>query len=240
VTDVEQRPADMPDLLAELAVAWRLELRTPLRTTLDRAFEARTRDGTEVVLKLGPPSARRGDALLALRTWNGRGAPAVLEFDEERGAILLERVSPGTKAVDATAAEAARLIEVLGVDPPAGLPPLDEVVRRRIDAAERESRASRPRVAWARKALERLGQAGSRTLLVHGAFDERNLLRCHRRALCAIDPSPSAGDSAYDAACWIHANGRTGRRARFDALASELELDRERLRDWCGVIAVHG
>jgi streptomycin 6-kinase len=233
--------SDLPDVLAELAVAWRLELRTELSTAqFHRVVEARTRDGADVVVKLASAPARAEDTVLALRAWNGRGAPEVLEFDPIRGAMLLERIWPGTKAVDATPAEAACLIESLGVEPPAGLPALDDVVRGRIDAAEREARASRPRVAWARKALERLGETRPGPVLVHGSFDERNVLRCARRTLCAIDPSPCAGDSGYDAACWIHANGRAGRRVRFDALTSELELDRARLRDWCGVIAVHG
>ena len=80
-------------------------------------------------------------------------------------------------------------------------------------------------------------------MLVHGDFDERNILRCGRRGVCAIDPLVAAGDPLYDAAYWIHGTGRPGRRARFNALSDALGLDRDeraRLRDWCGVIAVHG
>ena len=77
-------------------------------------------------------------------------------------------------------------------------------------------------------------------VIVHGDFDERNLLLCARRGLCAIDPLPSAGDGIYDAAYWVHANRRPGRRARFDAMTAAAGLDRERLKDWCAVIAVHG
>jgi streptomycin 6-kinase len=225
--------------IVELAVAWGLELLPEPTGGHDRVVEARTRDGVEVVLKLPAPSARPAATQLALRAWDGRGAPEVLAFDEESGALLLERVRPGTVALDSTAAEAARLLEMLHVDAPATLPSLDELVGRRIDAAERESRASRPRIAWARKALDRLGADGMRPALVHGRLDERNVLRCDRRDLCAIDPDPCVGDSAYDAACWVHAGGSPGRRTRFDALCGELELDQARLRDWCGVVAVH-
>ena len=75
---------------------------------------------------------------------------------------------------------------------------------------------------------------------MHGDFDERNLLVCDRRGLCAIDPLPFAGEGAYDAAYWIHANRRPGRRARFEAMAAAIDADRRRLRDWCGIVAVHG
>ena len=77
-------------------------------------------------------------------------------------------------------------------------------------------------------------------MIVHGDFDERNLLTCRRRGLCTIDPLPCAGDGTYDAAYWVHANRRPGRRARFDRIAAAMGLDRGRLRDWCAVIAVHG
>ncbi len=239
MTGRDEQSRDHRDaVIARLSAAWGFEL-LPEVPGHGPVVQARSRDGADVVLKLGLPSARLVQVALALRAWNGRGAPELFRFDAERGALLLERVRPGTTAVDATAAEAARLLATLRVDPPAGLPDLDGVVGARIDAAAHTGSASGPRLAWARTALERLGQGG-RAVLVHGALDERNLLRCDRRGLCAVDPRPCAGDAAYDAACWIHANGRAGRRARFEALAAELELDRERLRDWCGVVAVHG
>ena len=77
-------------------------------------------------------------------------------------------------------------------------------------------------------------------VIVHGDFDERNLLLCSRRGLCAIDPLPCSGDGAYDAAYWVHANRRPGRRARFDGIVGAGGYDPSRLRDWCGVIGVHG
>jgi streptomycin 6-kinase len=89
-------------------------------------------------------------------------------------------------------------------------------------------------------ALERLLAEAPPPVLLHGAFDAHALVHCARRGLCAIDPVPCAGDPAYDAGSWIHGGGRPGRRARFDALAAATGLDRGRLRDWCGVVAVHG
>ena len=156
------------------------------------------------------------------------------------GALLLERVAPGAIAIDADAGDVASLLRQLQLPAFPHLPPLAGVARRRLDRAERDGRASRARLAWARKAIERLGDDSSASVIVHGDFDERNLLTCARRGLCAIDPLPCAGDRTYDAAYWVHANRRPGRRARFDAIAAVLDLDRGRLRDWCGVIAVHG
>ncbi len=77
-------------------------------------------------------------------------------------------------------------------------------------------------------------------MLLHGDFDERNLLVCASRGLCAVDPLPCVGDPAYDAAYWVHANRRSGRRARLEGILAATGLPRGRVRDWAGVIAVHG
>lgn len=225
--------------LQEIADTWSLKLGEELPGGgLACCVEATTADGGEAVLKLWPPWARGADELSALRAWGGCGAPAVLRADEEAGIVLLERIRPGTPAADADPSDVAEVLRSLHVAPPDGLPSLEVVVRRRLEQAA--GRVTGPRLAWARSALERLLADAPAPLLLHGSFDATTLVRCARRGLCAIDPKPCAGDPAYDAASWIHGSGRPGRRARFDALADATGLDRSRLRDWCGVVAVHG
>lgn len=233
--------ASLPGRLQEIADTWGLALGEELPGgSLACCVEATTADGGEAVLKLSSPWARCADELSALRAWDGRGAPAVLRADEDAGIVLLERIRPGSPAADASAEDVAALLSLLRVEPPAALPPLDAIVRERVERAVAEERAQGPRVEWAWAALTRLSADAPAAALVHGDLDHRNLVRCARRGLCVIDPLPCAGDPAYDAAAWIHANGRPGRRARFEALADATDLDRSRLRDWCGVIAVHG
>lgn len=232
---------ELPALEAELVDRWRLELGPELPGGLLASVRAvRRATGTDAVLKLAGPWDRTADEIACLRRWAGGPAPELLDADESRGAMLLERIVPGEAAIDASAEQVAALLRQIQLPDLARLWPLVEVARRRLDRAEREGRASGGRLAWARTAVERLAEGGPAASIVHGDFDERNLLTCARRGLCAIDPLPCAGDGTYDAAYWVHANRRPGRRARFDAIASALELDRGRLRDWCAVIAVHG
>ena len=233
--------ASLPTVLEELAASWLLELGAELAGgSLSYVCEATTADGISAVLKVGPPWPRAHDEIVALRVWDGRGAPLLLRADESLPALLLERIVPGTHPDPGEASAVAQVLQAIHVSPPDGLPPLGETVRRRLSRAAAERRASTEKLEWALAtvaALERTAPAGA---LLHGDFDERNLLACARRGLCAVDPLPCVGDPAYDAAYWVHANRRTGRRARFEAIVAATGLPRDRVRDWAGIVGVHG
>jgi streptomycin 6-kinase len=231
----------LPELRERVASEWSLRTGAELAGgSLAWTCEAWTEDGSEAVLKLGPPWPRVADEIAALRAWDGVGAPRLLRADVARHALLLERVRPGAHPDPGSAVEVAALLRALHVAPPAGLPPLGETVRRRLRRAADDGRASPEKFAWALDTVERLERDPPSPVLVHGDLDERNLLTCERRALVAIDPLPCVGDPSYDAAYWVHANRRPGRRARLEALLGASGLPRERVRDWAGVIGVHG
>jgi streptomycin 6-kinase len=231
---------ELPRVVAELEQRWRLTLDGELQGgLLSCVFAATTMDGRRAVLKIGA-YPRTHHEIASLRAWGGRGAPELLEADTELQALLLERIEPGTHPDEGQAEEVASVLEALHISPPPGLPTLDSVVSRRIENAERDGRASRKKAEWARAAATQLALDPPGAVLVHGDFDDRNLLVCARRGLCAIDPLPCVGDPAYDAGYWAHANRRRGRRARLDAIVASTGLDRERVRDWAAVVGVHG
>ena len=90
----------LPGLVEECCRRWGLELDEALSGGTSRVFMGRRRDGG-VVLKLTPdPSVADGEAL-ALRAW-ARTPHVVdlLEADTEAGALLLEKVEPGTRLAD--------------------------------------------------------------------------------------------------------------------------------------------
>jgi streptomycin 6-kinase len=231
---------ELPRVVAELEHRWRLTLGRELHGgLLSYVRAAKTRNGRPVVLKIGA-YPRTHHEIAGLRAWGGGAAPELLEADEQRRALLLERIEPGTHPHDAPAKDVAVVLGALRVPAPSGLPTLDSIVARRIENAERDGRASRQKVDWARAAAARLALDAPAPSLVHGEFDERNLLVCTRRGLCAIDPLPCAGDPAYDAGYWVHGNRRPGRRARLHAIVAATGLDRARVRDWAAVVGVHG
>ncbi len=232
--------ARLPATLEQLAARWRLELGPELPCgPLSYACEVVRADGSEAVLEVGA-SPRTGDVITALAAWSGRGAPSLLAADRELRALLLERIRPGSRPAAADAGAVAGLLRRLHVEPPEGLPALGQIVRERLDAAVREGRASPPKAAWARAKVEELERSAPAPVLLHGDLDERALLVCDRRGVCAVDPLPCAGDPAYDAGSWVHGNRRPGRRARLDAIVAATRLPRERVRDWAAVVGVHG
>lgn len=153
-------------------------------------------------------------------------------------ALLVELIDPGTNGADAKADDVAGVLRSLHVPAPSGLPSLRELVEERLETA---GRAGRPqhKLRWALTKMVELEREPPQPMLVHGDFDERNLL-WSRRGLVAIDPWPCVGDTAYDAGYWVHGNQRPGRRARLDAIVAATGLSRERVRDWAAVIGVHG
>jgi streptomycin 6-kinase len=233
--------ATVPRTLEELARDWRLTLGARLHGgLLAIVHEAMTAEGERVVLKLASHWDRPLEEIACLETWGGHGAPRLLRADRARAALLLERIEPGLRARDAEASPVADVLRQLHQQPPAGMRTLGEVARRRLARAVVERRAKDDRARWALAAIEQLESETVAPVLVHGDFDWRNLLRCNRRGLAAIDPLACAGDPAYDAGYWAQAAGDPGRRARTTAIAEALGLDVRRVRAWCAVVAVHG
>jgi streptomycin 6-kinase len=231
----------LPRLLEQLAVRWQLELGDELPGGLLSCVRAARRaDGRVVVLKVSAPTVRVRDEIAALRAWGGLAAPELLAADEPAGALLLERIDPGTHPEGASPRAVARLLAALHVPPPAGMRALGEVVAERVRRALEQERTSRQKAAWALARLDELARTDATDVLLHGDFDERNLLVCDRRGLVAIDPLPCAGDPAYDAGYWVHGNRRRGRRARLEAIVAATGLERARVRDWAAVVGVHG
>ena len=107
----------LPDLIAEASTRWGLADVQPA-PTLSYNFVAFARRGevisphdtinpqitgrgrfaaapTNVVLKMGVPNREMKSEMAALRLFNGEGACRLLEYDDERYWMLLERLNPG-------------------------------------------------------------------------------------------------------------------------------------------------
>jgi streptomycin 6-kinase len=85
-----------------------------------------------------------------------------------------------------------------------------------------------------------LGSDQADEVVLHQDFHGGNVLRAEREPWLVIDPKPLVGEAAFDAGSlardrrWLLGQPRDEARIRrrLDILASELDLDRERVRRW--------
>jgi streptomycin 6-kinase len=232
---------ELPRLAAGCAARWALQLEEPVDTPGALVVPA-----GEAVLKLNAPSHSEADREAdALAWWGGRGAVRLLERDDARRALLVERCRPGTALWDAG---------VDGADVVAGLLPrlsakvdgphpfrllADEAARWLEEVPRRWELGGRP---FERELLAlaadvfRSADAGARYLAnqdLHGG----NVLRAEREPWLVIDPKPLVGERELDGVGLLRNAvvegdaSAAGARRWLDMLAG-LGYDRDRARDW--------
>jgi streptomycin 6-kinase len=188
------------------------------------------------------------------------GLTAVVQLhdaDPGRGALLLERVSPGTRLQDEPdrwpLADVAPMLTDLWrpawISARSGLPNLRDRVKFTFDLTRvrlaRHPAAARhipPGLVEASEiaagALVKDGPVG----LVHGDLHPGNVLRGGSgRGVVAIDPRPCLGDRAFDAVDWVLASGgsKAAMQQRVDWLALHVDgLGAERAWAWSQALAV--
>ena len=213
------------------------------------------------MLKLTPDLAIAREEAVALRAWAGTPhAVTLLDADLDVGALLLERLRPGTKLRDAVEAPATRemaeLLTGLRVDADGlngQLPSLGQRIEFIFQLIER--RLTSPRVApVVRPELVTRGHELARALaptgptaLVHGDLHLANILIAEPppspQRLVAIDPRPCLGDPTFDAVDWVLAPAHRTALGQLDQRIGEIcalvpHLDPGRLRSWCQASAV--
>ena len=184
----------------------------------------------------------------------------LLEFDRDRGVLLLERHEPGSRLRTLPDAEEATSIAVavmreLWRPAPAGdeLVPLHSWVagigRLRPRFGGTTGPFPAPLVDEAERLFAQLLDSLVEQVVLHGDLHHDNILAAQRRPWLAIDPKGLAGEPEYETAAWIHntmppnASPTETRRVAarcIDQLAEELGFDRERIRAWAVAQGVLG
>jgi streptomycin 6-kinase len=251
--------AELPALLDAVAGQWQLRLGQAWSAGGTSVVLPCWADGGgQLVLKLTPELQIAADEAAALQGWAASPHVVMLhDADLERGALLLERVQPGTRLADEpdpwplqdVAPMLSDLQQPVVLPIGSGLPDLRHRVefvfeltrdrlRRYPATAERVPSGL---VEDSRLAARALADDGP-VRLVHGDLHPGNVLRGGPgRSVVAIDPRPCLGDPAFDAVDWVLASGggETAVRNRIDRLAGYLdEVDTDRVWSWCKGLAV--
>jgi len=85
----------LPSSVDEVSQRWGLSDLMPVSNLSFHFVAFARRDHEDVVLKMGVPNSELSSEMTALKLFNGDGACQLLEHDEERGLLLLERLKPG-------------------------------------------------------------------------------------------------------------------------------------------------
>ena len=87
----------LPSIIADCAQRWSLRVMAPFESLSYHYVAPAIRvDGTEVVLKVGIPTRELSAEVEALRLFNGQGAVQLIDVNIDQGALLVERLKPGT------------------------------------------------------------------------------------------------------------------------------------------------
>jgi len=146
----------------------------------------------------------------ALAAFGGRGAVRLYDVDEDKFAMLLERVHPHDLSTVQDVDEALRLAGAvarrLAVPAPPDVTPLSDVAGRCASELAREhgqtdkgGRLPEPVVTAAIATFGRLADNVTDTM-IHGDLHFTNVLQADREPWLAIDPKGMAGTACFDAA----------------------------------------
>jgi streptomycin 6-kinase len=246
--------ASLPGLIASVAADWQLVAGREFALSFHWVASVTRADGSPAVLKLGPVGAL-DDQAAALGAYAGRGAVRLLAWDAARGALLLERATPGWRVrslvpaqdADATAAIAEVARRLHEARPPAGLAPLAQHRQAFADYLRNDpGLLPRSLVGQADGVFAELCESAPEPVLLHGDLHHDNVLAAERSPWLAIDPHGSVGDPAFEAGAALY-NPDPRRRddallrlvpARLEQLADGLGQPLDRVVAWGFVMAV--
>ena len=249
----------LPDFISEASGRWGLTDVQP-SPTLSYNFVAFAKRGDEqVVLKMGVPNREFKSEMAALRLFNGEGACKLIDYDEEKYWMLLERLRPGLMLAtleddeEATNIAADVMQKIWRFDYGATNTPLrsarDQFIRLYdwFDGLKKlrphfkggTGPFNEKLVGRVESSVKDFFAENHRPVLMHGDFHHYNILSSGHGWL-VIDPKGVIGPACYEVGPllmnpWGDLLGKDCRqltKKRIDILHERLGFERERIREW--------
>ena len=259
--DGEQLIANLPALIKEVSQRWGLTDVQPIPNLSYNFVAFANRGGGKVVLKIGVPNRELTSEMAALRVFDGEGACRLIDCDEEKGFLLLERLNPGLMLStleddeDAThiAAEVMLKIWRPGLDTLSGdsystsnskfiqlSDWFDGLKRLRAMFNGGTGPLNEKLVDRVERPVRDFFGENHKPVLMHGDFHHSNILSSERGWL-VIDPKGVIGPAGYEVGPLLMNpwgdllsgdNYRLMTERRIDILHESLGFERERIREW--------
>jgi streptomycin 6-kinase len=255
--DGEQLIANLPALIKEASQRWGLTDVQPIPNLSYNFVAFANRGGGKVVLKIGVPNRELTSEMAALRVFDGEGACRLIDCDEEKGFLLLERLHPGVMLSrvegdeEAThiAAEVMLKIWRSGLDARVSTSDskflqlsgwFDGLKRLRDMFNGGTGPLSEELVDRVEQSVIDFFAENHKPILMHGDFHHSNILSSERGWL-VIDPKGVIGPAAYELGPLLMNpwgdllsgdNYRLMTERRIEILHESLGFERERIREW--------
>jgi streptomycin 6-kinase len=205
----EQWLATVPAEVDRFAREWQLRLGAPYSGgTNALVLAVATADGQPAVLKIPILDDENVHEAAALRAYDGEGAVRLLRYEEQTGAMLLERADPGTAlsaytdllpAIDIAAGVLRRLRRTAPADVP--LTRVTEAAARWAESLPSlRGMVPAPMLdAAVLLAASYAADPAGPELLINRDAHLDNILRASRQRWLLIDPKPMIGEAAFEA-----------------------------------------
>jgi streptomycin 6-kinase len=242
----------LPALIASIEEQWRIRVDEPFRTlTYHYVAPATQEDGTEAILKLAVPGDHIEREAACLRRYDGRGASYIFEHDLALGAMLLERVRPGTDIKQLDESEAIEAVVTVmrqlhrTTAPDTLIPTVADWWKGFQRLREQFSGTTGPLpdklVDEAESLYAELAGSMDQAVLLHGDLHHENILAGDRLPWIAIDPQGVVGEPVYevgaflrnpmpDLLSWSGLDKILERRVA--AFSELLSIDKQRIAGW--------
>ena len=243
----------LEDRFVERLAAWQVQVERSFQTESSIIAFGHRAD-QRVVVKIVEREGDEWKSGAVLEAFDGRGAVRVLDYME--GALLLERIEPGTPLTglvlegrdeEATAIIADIISRMSPKAAPAGTPTAVELgaafARYR---ATGDSQIPGDLVSSAERVYRELGETQTSSRLLHGDLQHYNILFDSDRGWVAIDPKGIVGELEYELGASLRNPyelpdlfcDRVVVRRRIDEYANLLHLNPTRILRWAFAQAV--
>lgn len=249
----------LPQTIATCRKRWALTVDQPFPDlSYHWVAPATNAAGEPVVLKLGVPRAELAAEIEVLRLADGQGAVRLLDADPELGALVLERLKPGTPLAllpndEEAAAVAAELMrQFWRPAPPNHVLPttidwMDGFRRLRAHFGGGTGPFPARLIARVEDIARELHASAGSAMVLHGDLHHHNILAAQRQPWLIIDPQGVVGEPAYEVGAFMRnpmpevldvpdLTALSARRAKI--FAEVLDLDEERILNWAFAQAV--
>lgn len=206
---------NLPTHLAQLADQWNVHLGPTFTLSFNYVCEATHRsDGRPLVIKTGVPTPEFMGELTMHRHYVGRGAVNCLATDADKYAVLLERVYPGTRLLDAITDDAKATTIVANLIRTSLYPAAADLHIPTIYDWANDAFAHAVGVCTTRYDLININHISRAQaifaenpqttpyLALHGDLHHGNILR-DAHGWCIIDPQGVRGNAAYECTAFL-------------------------------------